>query len=85
MDGFLSDPGVKRIHLKVKVAVEDKEGNDEADAEADFGMNMHSPGLPAVADWFAARHGAYQKLVARIQILIVRMLQAEKEELEKMK
>ena len=57
---------------------EDKEGNDEADDCATRGVK--TLGLTNVTLWLARRHEAYIGLMERIHIMIIRVLQKEKEE-----
>ena len=55
----------------------DKAGNDEADDCATNGVN--SMDLTNVTMWLARRHEAYKGLMKRIHIMIIRVLQQEKE------
>ena len=60
----------------------DKDGNDEADDCATKGVK--SIGLTNVTKWCSIRHEAYNGLLKRIQIMIIKVLQKEKEMRAKM-
>ena len=59
--------------------MEEKVGNDKADQEADEGMTLHLKGLPNLANFYAVRHEAYKAFMRRLQTMIIKMNQADKE------
>ena len=55
----------------------DKCGNDEADNCATKGVE--SIGLTNATKWLSIRHNGYKMLLARIHVMIIKVLQKEKE------
>ena len=55
----------------------DKKGNDQADECATKGVN--TLGLANATMWLSRRHEAYIQLMKRIHVMIIRVLQKEKE------
>ena len=71
-----------------KVTQEDHDGNNRADDLADKGVEAHGPDICGIGTLFAKRHGAYTKLVGRMQMSALRLMEhiqaiREKKEEEK--
>ena len=68
--------------LNEEVKAEDKEGNDWADTYASKGIMQHGTPVVTLARYYGQRQACYEKLLEEVQMTIIAVIKAEKEERE---